>query len=236
MTYNHTEQIMKEGVYYVSFLYEIIDQYKLEKEELYAQKNRNWDEVDENLKYNHDFRSPLEKDLEDLGNELESEFDKLGKKSSKEDSASNIKDGVEIGGNSFGGKRMLRSHFYYKNHGHHAPDRKFLNDPYQSEYSKQPRLIVTGSITFKNTHGFLSAQQYKNIEINMWFFVTFTILSALWSLDLYRKRDKILPIHYLVSVVLYASWFESLFTWMFYSYENKDLGDYTTFWVFISFM
>ena len=26
MTYNHTEKIMKEGVYYVSFLYEIMDQ------------------------------------------------------------------------------------------------------------------------------------------------------------------------------------------------------------------
>lgn len=42
LTFNHTEQILNEGVYYVSFLYEIIDQYKLEKEKLYESKNTDW--------------------------------------------------------------------------------------------------------------------------------------------------------------------------------------------------
>jgi len=35
----------------VSFIYEVIDQSKQEKEKLYAGKNNNWYSVDENLKY-----------------------------------------------------------------------------------------------------------------------------------------------------------------------------------------
>lgn len=40
----------------------------------------------------------------------------------------------------------------------------------------------------------------------------------------------------MVSVVIYACFIESMFTLLFYTYENKDLGDYTMFWVGITFM
>lgn len=40
----------------------------------------------------------------------------------------------------------------------------------------------------------------------------------------------------MVSVVLYACFFESMFTLLFYTYENKSLGDYGLFWICISFM
>ena len=40
----------------------------------------------------------------------------------------------------------------------------------------------------------------------------------------------------MVSVVLFACFFESMFTLLFYTYENKKIGDYALFWVFISLM
>lgn len=95
---------------------------------------------------------------------------------------------------------------------------------------------MTGSIVFKNTHGYLSAQQYHNIDLNGYFLATFAILSAIWTALLYAYRSKILPVHHMVTVVLYACFFESMFTLLFYTNENKSLGDYALFWVFISFM
>lgn len=40
----------------------------------------------------------------------------------------------------------------------------------------------------------------------------------------------------MVSVVLYACFFEAMFTLMFFSYQNKSLYDYKALWIFISFM
>lgn len=193
MTFNHTEPIKQEGVYYVSMAYEIINPEKLEKEKSLAERNTDMSNLDENLKY-----------------------------------------GPVLQSNST--LRRLRSHFYYKKFGTPKFDRKFLHDPYQNKYMEQPRLVITGSITFSNTHGYLSAQLYPNISVNSWFLAVFTITCLFWSLGLYMYRKKILPIHYLVSAVLYACFFEAMFTLMFYSNENKSLGDYKVFWVAISFM
>lgn len=95
---------------------------------------------------------------------------------------------------------------------------------------------MTGSITFKNTHGYLSAQQYGNIELNTYFFLIFAFLSAIWTFELWRNKSKILPVHHLVTIVLYSCLIESACTLMFYSYENKKLGEYAGFWIIISFM
>lgn len=60
----------------------------------------------------------------------------------------------------------MKSHWEYKKFGTPHFDRKFLHDKYQEDYSTRPRLIITGNVTFSNTDGFLSAQEYRNIEIN----------------------------------------------------------------------
>ena len=64
----------------------------------------------------------------------------------------------------------------------------------------------------------------------------FVVSSAIWTLFLYLYRKQILPIHYMVSIILYACTFEVMFTYIFYEKENTKLGDYRTFWVFIIFM
>jgi hypothetical protein len=48
---NHTEPIKEEGVYYTSYLFEVINKKKLENDKLLADKNNDWSDVDENLKY-----------------------------------------------------------------------------------------------------------------------------------------------------------------------------------------
>ena len=99
-------------------------------------------------------------------------------------------------------------------------DRKFLHDPYQSGYDKQPRLIITGSVTFQNTDGYLSAQEFDNIKINAAFLSVLSIVCAIWTLCLLVYRKSVLPIHYIVSIVLYACFFEVMFTLIFYHKEN----------------
>ena len=64
----------------------------------------------------------------------------------------------------------------------------------------------------------------------------FTITCILWTLALYVYRKKVLPVHYMVSAVLYACFFEAMFTLLFYVNENQSIGDYKTFWVLISLM
>jgi len=51
MTLNHTVPIEEEGVYYTSYLFEEINKKKLENDKLFAEKNNDWSDVDENLKY-----------------------------------------------------------------------------------------------------------------------------------------------------------------------------------------
>jgi hypothetical protein len=67
-------------------------------------------------------------------------------------------------------------------------DRKFLHDPYQNGYDKKPRLIITGSVTFKNTDGYLSAQEFDNIKINAGFLSVLTVFCFIWTLCLYAYR------------------------------------------------
>lgn len=135
-----------------------------------------------------------------------------------------------------GKRRLLKSHWEYKKFGTPKMDRKFLHDPYEDGYAKQPRLIIKGSVTFKNTDGYLSAQEFDNIKINAAFLSVLSVVCAIWTLVLYIYRKQVLPIHYIVSIVLYACFFEVMFTLIFYHKENSDIGDYRTFWVFISFM
>jgi hypothetical protein len=51
MTLNHTEKVEEEGVYYTSYLFEVINKRKLANDKLLADKNNDWSDVDENLKY-----------------------------------------------------------------------------------------------------------------------------------------------------------------------------------------
>lgn len=51
MTLNHTEPIKKEGVYYTQYLFEVITKEKLENDKLLADKNNDYSDTDEHLKY-----------------------------------------------------------------------------------------------------------------------------------------------------------------------------------------
>lgn len=197
--YTHQQKINKEGVYYVSFLYEIIDQVKLEKEKIYGGKNYDWYHVDENLKY---------------------------KSTDEEDDL--------MGAN----RRMLKSKWYSKQFGTDVPPpaNSTYHETHDRDFMKQPHLIVTGHITLKNSHGYLSAHQYIFISIHAWLTFTFIFLSTLWSYGLYKYKSKILKVHYMVSIVLYACMIEQFLTWILYELENNNEGSFNGFWIFISFM
>jgi hypothetical protein len=52
---------------------------------------------------------------------------------------------------------------------------------YQSQSDLEPHLIIKGTVKFRNTDGYLSAQKYPNIQYHAMFLALFTSLSFLWT-------------------------------------------------------
>ena len=52
----------------------------------------------------------------------------------------------------------------------------------------------------------------------------------------WRHQQKLLKVHHLVSIVLFACVFEYLLTLMVYWLDNNYKGSYNGFWIFISFL
>jgi hypothetical protein len=98
---------------------------------------------------------------------------------------------------------------------------------YQSQSDLEPHLIIKGTVKFRNTHGYLSAQKYPNIQYNAYFLALFTCLCFVWTLGMHEYKNKIVAIHWMVAVVLYACWFESLFNLIYYKSMNSTPKDYS---------
>lgn len=87
-------------------------------------------------------------------------------------------------------------------------------------------MILSGTVKFRNTHGYLSAEKYPNIHYNTVFLVIFTFLCGIWTLGMYKYKERTVPIHYMVAIVLYACWFESMFNLIYYKNVNEQTPDY----------
>lgn len=216
MMLNHTEPIKEEGVYYTSYLFEVINKKKLENDKLFADKNNDWSDLDENLKYKSSEDETNSNST--LASSDESKAALPPTESANTSAPADASNSSIAAGD--GKRRNLKSHWEYKKFGTPHMDRKFLHDPYQSGYEKQPRLIITGSVTFHNTDGYLSAQEFDNIKINAMFLSVLSIVCVIWTICLFVYRNSVLPIHYIVSIVLYACFFEVMFTLIFYHKEN----------------
>lgn len=73
----------------------------------------------------------------------------------------------------------------------------------------------------------MSAQKYPEIEYNAYFLALFTFLCILWTLGLYQFKEKVVSIHYMIAIVLYACWIESLANLIYYEKMNTYSEDYT---------
>jgi len=96
----------------------------------------------------------------------------------------------------------------------------------------EKHLLISGTISFKNTHGYLSAQDYQNIQYNAIFLAIFSFLAIMWTLAVWRYKDRAVPIHSMIMIVLYACCAESLFRYTYYKTNNDNPGDYPIFSAF----
>jgi hypothetical protein len=82
----------------------------------------------------------------------------------------------------------------------------------------------------------LSAQKYPEIEYNGYFLALFTFLCILWTLGLFQFKEKVVSIHYMIAIVLYACWLESLCKLIYYEKMNNNSVDYTPLGILTVFM
>ena len=120
MTLKDEKKITEEGVYYTSFLFEVMNKQKLQNDILLADQNNDISQTDQNLKY-----LTLEKSSSvvlSAGAADNNQPNALGP------APDVLPNGTSISGG--GMRRNLRSHWEYKKYGTPNLDRKFLHDKY----------------------------------------------------------------------------------------------------------
>jgi len=200
LTYNNTAAVKREGVYYLSYIYEEMTSDKLATEKENEDKNKDYESLDKNLKYEHMTTLSL----------------KGGRRALK------IHDGTTTNKAFNVGYEELKK----KNKVVHVH-----RDGQSDQYMKK-HMIISGTISFRNTHGYLSAQDYDNIQYNAIFLAVFVFLAFMWTLGVWRYKDRAVPIHYMIMVVLYACIAESLFKLIYYKTNNDNPRDYPIFSAF----
>jgi len=95
-------------------------------------------------------------------------------------------------------------------------------------------MVLSGTISFRNTHGYLSAQDYDNIEYNKYFLAVFAFLTFMWTLGVWRYKDRAVPIHYMIMALLIACCTESFYKIIYYKTNNANSGDHPIFSGFIT--
>lgn len=143
------------------------------------------------------------------------------------------RDRVKKGGN--GSTRVLGTH-------HHIMDSKNANavkwksrihDPYQAYDYHAFRMGVTGTIEYKNTHGFLSADQHPLIMINYISFIVYCVFLMYWISQLARWYHVLIQLHWMVLIVLISAFFQTLMSIVYYSWRNNQ-SDFTGRKLFLS--
>lgn len=83
-----------------------------------------------------------------------------------------------------------------------------------------PRLIVTGSVLYKNTNGYLTADQVPFIGIYQFLTISYIMMFIVWVYYLHRFRDTLIDIHQMIVTVLFFALLECLLNLTMYYYRN----------------
>lgn len=93
--------------------------------------------------------------------------------------------------------------------------------------NRAEHLEVTGFIKFRNTHGYLNAEQYPFLKYYPFMTLVYIGLLSTWLLLLKKYQDQLINLHYYVLAIIMISFFECVFNWSLYSFINRK-GRYST--------
>lgn len=103
---------------------------------------------------------------------------------------------------------------YYKAPEH--PTNKWLKDPFYGGFKFEKHLVVTGTILFQNSDGYLSADQSSHITLS-WFSLLFYVCFLLWWVIQMRFfKEQVIIIHWMILTLLVLGAVQSFFSVLFY--------------------
>ena len=95
-----------------------------------------------------------------------------------------------------------------------------FHDPYQQVDYSAFYMGVTGTIEYKNTNGFLSADQHPLIMINYISLIIYSVFLMYWITHMSRYYFILIQLHWMILIVLVSAFFQSLLAIVYYSWRN----------------
>jgi hypothetical protein len=94
-------------------------------------------------------------------------------------------------------------------------------DPYQNGYKNEKHVVVRGTISYKNTSGYLSADVKNFKGWSMLFVFLYGALLIYWITTIVKNQHQIIALQWFILAILAAIFFKNCLTWLFYF--NQDL-------------
>ena len=88
-------------------------------------------------------------------------------------------------------------------------------------------LEITGALKYRNSHGYLNAEQYPFLRYYPFMTLVYTLLLASWLFLMRKFQDQLINLHYYVLLIICISFLECIFNWSLYSHINRK-GEYST--------
>ena len=71
-----------------------------------------------------------------------------------------------------------------------------------------PHISLTGTVTFKNPHGYLSAEHMP--QFYTYLFISFMLILPIWPIRMFLMRKYIFKLHWLILVTQIVCCFEAI--------------------------
>ena len=95
-----------------------------------------------------------------------------------------------------------------------------------------PMLVVNGSISISNPHGYLSDDLYTSLKLHIVLAILYFLVWWVWLIVLCFKRTQLIRIHYYILVLISVSTFETILNLVHLGYMNF-MGEVNLIIVFI---
>jgi len=104
---------------------------------------------------------------------------------------------------------------------YHAEESDEDQEDDESEAKGKNHIILTGKVIFKNTDGFLSAEDRPVMMLYMATTIYFGLLVAYWTWLYIKDKSLLISLNYHILAIILFTFLESLLTYILYNLENN---------------
>jgi len=101
-------------------------------------------------------------------------------------------------------------------------NKPILQDPYQNGYKNEKHVVVRGTIAYKNTGGYLSADVKNFKGWSLLFVFVYGALVIYWINTIVKNQHSIIALQWYILAILMAVFFKNCLTFIYYFHQDRS--------------